>query len=279
MKLIDYLKIILHSFYSKKLYKYIFNSWNGNILIYYFILSIIICLPICAEKLFFCSQIDIEAIVNQQDSLTGINKEIRTLIDQFPALEFDKDEMQTVDGETHKILNSNGDVTIFFDPTLKARGNLDNQQMQAPVIFAKYGVFWSKESFMEYGSLPYFKAGIVNIDSQDLLNLLLGLKDTLWHFGLIYALIVTLIIIISSVFYVAVYSLAIRIFYQLRFIKISYPQLFVLIAISNTPAILLQSILHLTILYKFSALLSFLPLLLTLAYALFALQNIKKSSN
>ena len=192
MKFLDYLKIIIHSFFSPKLYKYIYNSWNGNIFAYYFILSFVISLPIFIEKLYIFSQIDPGKISSNQE-LTGINKNLHHLWQEFPTIMIKDGQMSTIDGSKKAISNSQGGASIIFDPEQKLLGTLPHDTNPELVNFGKYGIFFRSTSqgdgtFIEYKDLPFFsEPGPVNIDKNFILNALSTIKEkSIFNFVLFY---------------------------------------------------------------------------------------------
>jgi len=280
MKFFDYLKIISHSFYSSNLYKYIYNSWNGNIFAYYFILSFIISLPISAEKLYIFSQIEPEKIASGQEQ-AGLNKNLHYLWQQFPTIIIQGGQMKTKDGGKNVINNSQGVAMILFDPEQKLIGTLPVDTNPELVNFGKYGIFFRSISqgggnFIEYKDLPFFsEQDSVMIDQSSILTILIALKKNSLMLSFVYAFAAAWMILVSSALYAVFYMLVIRLFLVSQKAQVNNKNLLILIMVSQTPALIAKALASTDLIYFYFTPIIYLPTILGMSYLVYALKSIK----
>jgi len=279
MKLIDYLKIIIHCFYSKKLYNYIYSSWNGNIFAYYFILSIIMCLPICLEKVAIFSQVDIDKIVSAEET-TGTNYNLRFILDQVPSVIIKNSEMQTIDEAKHVIKNVQGLPIIAFDPQQKLMGNLDIENNPELVNLGKYGIFIRNinkgdGNFIAYNALPFFsETAEYNLNKKTVIQIARTFKENIILFSSIYAFSIAFVILLSTAVYGVIYLLIMRFVYVVHKIRVKIKNLYILILISQTPAVFVKALANTDTVFLYFSFILYMPLVLGVTYLLFALKSI-----
>lgn len=277
MKFIDYLKIIIHSFYSSKLYKYIYNSWNGNIFAYYFILSFFLCLPPFIEKFYIFSQINPEAISSEQEQ-TGLNQGLQFIWQQIPPLIIRNGELEYKE-DSKKIINSpQGTPLIVFDQDQKLKDSLPADAHPELLNFGKYGIFirplnQGNGSFIEYKDIPLFQGTEqVEVDKYSLLSVIKAVKEKFMLISFLFALGLAWSIIISTSLFTAFYCLVVKFAFTFKKENLETKNLYALALISQTPALLVKSIAGTDIVNFYFPAMASLGLILGIWYLIFALR-------
>ena len=117
MRLIDYIKIIHHSFFSRNLYKYAYHNWQGNILFYYLILFFFLVSLFFGFFIFQVNTLNLSVIKNGNSS-DELNNYIHKVIKQLPEFRIESGVLKTDNARNYEIFDEKGNLIVKIDPSI-----------------------------------------------------------------------------------------------------------------------------------------------------------------
>jgi hypothetical protein len=284
MKLLDYLKIIYHCFFSRKLYRYVFSSWKGNILLYLLISSFLIAIIPAYSFVAVQFKIDVREIAAEKPS-DSFNANIATIIEQLPELVFYEGQVSFKDSNNQQaviIRDKEGQEIITIDPEDQIKSSTTHGKKMSKYIFHKKYI----EIFNEDGQINtmYYDSFFspsekININKEYILNALSMIESYRLLFLVIITLVGATFLIFNACFYAVFYSLVIILLrYRSKLSTTILPMIRVMIVASTPTSILkgLEVVLVNNILLT-AAIINLISVLVSISsilYAIYATQSL-----
>lgn len=251
--LINFVKTLLKTLYlsltSPKFYRDVLVSYSGYGLKYIVNLAMI---SSCILSIIFLSYINsITQFFNGSDKSSNIGKNIEYIINQFPAMEYDGQNIKIQENKPYIIYNSSGANIITIDP----EGVMNQKEKNiTPIIWNKNNITIKLKNTDSQNhqniNLYYndiFGSESAILTSENLKESLVSFFESFSFFGLCsFMLIITILSVVNSIF-AQIYIIAFIYFFMLiKSMKPSLKSCFRLSMFAGGITALLKSIASLT---------------------------------
>lgn len=251
--LINFVKTLLKTLYlsltSPKFYRDVLVSYNGYGLKYIVNLAMI---SSCILSIIFLSYINsITQFFNGSDKSSNIGKNIEYIINQFPAMEYDGQNIKIQENKPYIIYNSSGANIITIDP----EGVMNQKEKNiTPIIWNKNNITIKLKNTDSQNhqniNLYYndiFGSESAILTSENLKESLVSFFESFSFFGLCsFMLIITILSVVNSIF-AQIYIIAFIYFFMLiKSMKPSLKSCFRLSMFAGGITALLKSIASIT---------------------------------